>query len=446
MTFNNNNNPFDSFQGFQGRPDLSGETEDVIVPAAHIEDAPAPTPNELVESKPVETAIATVGLTGAVTETANFKRVLTRIPAHLAKANGLLAQYRQNSSEFLETVDEDRLDDLIKEMSEVSAFVKDVDKSKKDIRKYFTSITTQIMENIDERLAGADFGELTRAEDDIKQLKKDVSADRAAKRWDEIKVTFEANLARYPLFEKYAPELADFSKFKILNPKLISGAKTRKVREADHTFVNEELYEWNTALELIEQNEWDLAPQDQNTLLTLFKRDPGVAIVQKEGRQLKQNAIEKEKARIEAEKRHKEAEAKALIEKQKHEAKLKQLQEEARIAKEKRDVEAQKRAAEAQKALQEKAKIEEQKAQERRAEFMSFNNQYQTIFKESFPQFIEYMFSRRDYHDVHTNPATKATIIYDIMHQIDDSNSVVVRETGRNPQKTLDLVNYIMNA
>ncbi|MBS4189951.1 hypothetical protein KHA94_06995 [Bacillus sp. FJAT-49705] len=121
-------------------------------------------------------------------------------------------------------------------------------------------VRDQLIDTLDKRLEGASFNELERAQSDIKQLKKDVDADRCAKRWEEVRATFEANMNRFPLLGEYAPELADFSRFKLLFPKLISGAKTQKVKESDHTMVNETLYAWNTAVEL--ENEWGLPLQD----------------------------------------------------------------------------------------------------------------------------------------------------------------------------------------
>ena len=182
----------------------------------------------------MQTAIANINLTPMIQETSTFQAVLQEIPLRVAEANALLAQYRDNPDQFIEQFDEATLDEQLKQMAHVSGFVRDIEDSRKQIKQYMNSVRDGVMHELDKRLEGAQFNELARAQADIKQLKKDVDADRRAKRWEEIRATFEANINRYPLLGEIAPELADFSRFKLLFPKLISGAKTRKVTEADH--------------------------------------------------------------------------------------------------------------------------------------------------------------------------------------------------------------------
>ncbi|HET7615447.1 MAG TPA: hypothetical protein VFK27_00725, partial [Bacillales bacterium] len=342
--------------------------------------------------------------------------------------------------------DDATLDAQLKKMEEVSGFVRSIDDSRKAIKTYMNGVRDQLINTLDKRLEGASFNELERAQSDIKQLKKDVEADRRAKRWEEIRATFEANVNRYPLLGEFAPELADFSRFKLLFPKLISGAKTRKVKENDHTTVNETLYAWNTAIELIKENEWALSPQYLNQLLTMFKQNPSVELVQREGRQLKINAEAREKARQEAETRRIEQERQAKIAEQKRQEEMARIQKQERLAVSKRDADAQRKAEQKRIELEERSRLMAEQERQRQAQYAQFGGQYKTIFKESFPQFIEYLFNNPAYHDVHTSAQTKAIVVHDIMHQVDYNNTVVTRETARDPQKVLDLVRYILDA
>jgi hypothetical protein len=410
-----------------------------------IDNPPTDSPSS-TDIQPIQTAIAEINVTPAITETSNFQIVLQKIPLRVKEANDLLEDYRQNPDTFLENIDDEALDVQLKEMAEVSSFVKDIEKSRKAIKTYMNGVRDQLLETLDKRLEGASFNELERAQSDIKQLKKDIDADRRARRWEEIKATFEANVNRYPLLGEFAPELADFSKFKLLFPKLISGAKTRKVKEADHTMVNETLYAWNTAIELMKENEWGLAPQDLNQLLTMFKQNPSVELVQREGRQIKINADAREKAKQEAEARRLEQERQAKINEQKRQEEMARIQEQERQAKLQQDIEAQKRAEQQRKELEERSRLMAEQERKRQAEYASFGGQYKTIFKESFPLFMEYLFNNPAYHDVHSNPQTKASIIYDVMRQVERPDSVVTRETAKDPQKVLDLVRYILDA
>lgn len=402
--------------------------------------------NNTTEMEPIQTAIAEINVTSAMKETSNFQAVLLEIPERVQQANDLLEDYRTDPDLFLENIDDAALDVQLKEMAHVSSFVKDIENSRKAIKSYMNDVRDNLLNDLDKRLEGASFNDLEKAQADIKQLKNDVVADRAAKRWEEICATFEANINRYPLLGEFAPELADFSRFKLLFPKLISGAKTRKVKEADHVMVNETIYAWNTAVELIKENQWELQAQDLNQLLTMFKQNPSVELVQKEGRQIKQNAEAREKARQEAEARRLEQERLAAIEEEKRVKELARIQEQEYQAKQMRDIEAQKRAVAEREALEERSRLLAEQERINRAQYAAFGGQYKTIFKESFPQFIQYLFNNPAYHNVHSNPQTKASVIYDIMRQIEHPNSVVSHETGKDPQKVLDLVRYILDA
>lgn len=395
---------------------------------------------------PIETAIATISASNSITETSAFQAVLSEIPERVKQANILLADYRKDPDAFVENIDEATLDLQLKEIEKVSTFVRDIDKSKKEIKNYMNERRDAVLHTLDLRLESAQFDELVKSQADIKQLKKDVETDRREKRWAEIRHTFEANVNRYPLIGEIAPELADFSRFKMLFPKLVTGAKTRKVKEADHTAVNETIYTWNTAIEIMKANDWGLANQELMQLLALFKQNPSVELVQREGRQLKLNAEAREKARIEAEVRRVEADKQAAEAAEKRAAELVLIQERAAAAKLAQDAEAQKRAVEEQAALAERTRIAQEQEKARLAEYAQFGGQYQTIFKESFPRFIEYLFQNPAYRDVHSSAKTKAAVVYDIMRQIENPSSVVSMETGKDPQKTLDLVRYILDA
>lgn len=405
-----------------------------------------PTTEPKQELVQIETAIATIHAAPAITETSNFQAVLAEIPLRVQEADTLLAEYRANPNAFVDKIDEEALDSQLKSMANVSSFVKDIETSRKQIKSYMNNVRDEVLNTLDQRLASASFDKLERAQADIKQLKKDVDTDRRENRWSEIRTTFEANVNRYPLIGEYVPELADFSRFKILFPKLVTGAKTRKVKEADHTMVNETIYGWNTAIEIMKANEWNLAGQELNQLLGLFKQNPTVELVQREGRQLKLNADAREKSRIEAENRRVIAERQAAEAAEKRAADMARIQEQARLAKLAHDINAQQRAEQERIALEEKSRILAEQERARLAEYTQFGGQYQTIFKESFPRFIEYLFANPSYRDVHASPQTKAAIVYDIMRQVERPDSVVSRETGKDPQKILDLVRYILDA
>lgn len=98
------------------------------------------TDNQTQSIVPIKTAIAEINITPAVTETSSFQNVLVEIPIRVEAAEKLLADYRNNKETFLENIDEAKLDEQLKEMTEVSKFFKDIEKSRKDIKNYINGV------------------------------------------------------------------------------------------------------------------------------------------------------------------------------------------------------------------------------------------------------------------------------------------------------------------
>ena len=394
----------------------------------------------------LNTSIARVELRPNVSETSSFQELLVTIPSMVDQANGLLEDYRKDPSGFVDKIDEDDLDAHLKDMRDITSFANDITKSRKDIKKYLDEQRDSILGQLDERLEGARFGELSKAQNDIKQLKKDVQSERRAKRWEELKPTFDANVARYPLFATYAPTLTDFSRFKILHPKMVSGAKTRRIKDSDHAEINLILNAWHETLSHIEENTWGLPVKEQGQLLKMFVDDPNNDRVQTEALALKRKVDAEEKARIEAEKRRQEELKRQEEAKKKREeefAKLKQAEEEA---KKKKDAARQAQLEKERYDLEVKRQAEEKAERERREALSTFMADQPALFKESFPEFMAYLFENKQYHGVHNNPKVKAMLVYDIMRQSERADSVVSKETGRDPQKVLDLVQFVLDA
>lgn len=402
--------------------------------------------SDAIEEKSIETSIAEIGLTPAITETTSFQLVLQEIPQRVAEANKLLKSYRDNPDTFIDTVDDAELEKQMASMSEIFTFVKDIDESRMEIKRYINGVRDNIIEVLDKRLEDASYNQLSQAQQDIRQLRKDVVADRREKRWKEVQPTFDANALRYPDLQQYAPELLDFSKFKLIHSDLISGAKTRNVREKDHTFINETMFGWNTAMQLLIQNSWGLTVQHLNELLTMFKQNPSVELVNREGQRLKEMMEAQEIARKAEEERRRKAEEERKKREQEHAAELARIQEQERQAKLAQDIKQQEEAAKRRTMLEEQAKVAEQQERERQEKMMQFGNQYQTIFKESFPDFINYLFANQRYHNVHSDPFTKVQVVYDIMKQTENNQSIVAKETNMNPEKIIELVRYILDA
>lgn len=396
------------------------------------------------------TDIISVSSNTEITETNAFKETLALIPGHVTRANQLLVDYRTDPSKFVAETDEDDLDADLKEINEIVKFSNSIDKSRTEIRRYFNDIRDQAIDVLDHRLAEAQFDELKDAHNDIKQLKKDMRAQRISDRWKELEPVFSGSIQHYELIENLAPELLDFSKFRLIHSKMISGAKTKPVTDVIKREVSQIINEWNTALELIQANQWGLDANKQFALLNAFKSDPSITLVNEQGPQFKQQQdaeIERKRqqelARIEQERALKKAED----ERKKREDELRVQQKLAQKAKAEQDEKAKAMAEKRAQELQEQAKLAEEQERKRKAELDAVIRQrVSPQARQSFPNVVEFIFSEPLFKDLHTSTRSKAAAVYELSQQLTKPDSPIVKDTNGDPSKYLDAIRFILDA
>ena len=395
----------------------------------------------------LQTDIISVSANTQITETNAFQQTLAKIPAHVGRANQLLAEYRKDPSQFVQEVDEDELDKDLKEINEIVRFSNSIDKSRTEIRRYFNDIRDQATEILDKRLEDAQFNDLKDAHNDIKQLKKDIRSQRISDRWKELEPVFSGSIQHYPLIEELAPELLDFSKFRLIHSKLVSGAKTKPITDTIRKEVTQIINEWNTALELIQSNQWELNPQKQFALLNAFKANPSIGLVNEQGPQFKvQQDSEEERKRQEAERRKKQEEEakKAAEERKKREAELLKQQEAARKAQSEQE---RKQAEERAKKLQEQARLAEEQERKRKEELERLiQAQVSPQARQSFPNVVEFVFSEPLFKDLHTNTRSKAAAVYELSQQLTKPNSPMMKDTNGDAGQYLEAIRFILDA
>lgn len=409
------------------------------------------TPNEIVESNSiVETDLLTVSLQNTLVETDLFKKVLSDIPKHVSRANALLTGYRDDPTTFLENVDDTEVETLVKDLKDVNAFTTNVTKTRTAIKKYMDDVRNNLLETLDTRLEDAQFNELTKIHADTRQLQKDIINDRLARRWEELRPTFDANVKRYPLLQKYAPIFTDFNYFKQLYPDLLSGAKTRKVREKDHTTVNERLYEWSIGLEILHQNKWELSEGDLLKIAKMYEKNPTVQFVENEAVNLKNQEINRLKAEEEAKRRREEMEQRRLEEEAKRQKEIAEMQEQARLARIAEDAAAEERAKQQQLELEQRAEeakrkqaIEEANQRALMKNFEAFQSQHNHHFVEAYPIYTRYLYENENLHDIHKSDRTKAFAIFELMKMAEDQTSPLVMDTQLEPHRVMNLIRYI---
>ena len=395
----------------------------------------------------LQTDIVSVSANTEITETNAFQETLIKIPGHVERANHLLAEYRKDPSMFVQEVDEDQLDSDLKEINDIVRFSNSIDKSRTAIRRYFNDIRDQATEVLDKRLTDAKFDELKDAHNDIKQLKKDIRAQRISDRWKELEPVFSGSIQHYSLIEELTPELLDFGKFKLIHSKMVSGAKTKPITDTIRRDVSQIINEWNTALELIQANQWGLNPQKQFSLLNAFKANPSVGLVNEQGPQFKvQQDSEEERKRQEAERRKKQEEEakKAKIEREKREEELRKQQE---LAKKAQSEQEKKQAEDRAKQLKEQARIAEEKEKARKEELEQLiQSQVSPQARQAFPNVVEFIFSEPLFKDLHNSPRAKAAAVYELSQQLTKQGSPMLKDTNGDPGQYLEAIRFILDA
>lgn len=418
-------------------------TDDVL-------DVSEQTTNEIVTKDNLETDLVTLNFENSLVETTIFQEVLAEIPNHVKRANALLEDYRKDPETFLDNVNDTEVEALIKDLDTVNKFTGKVTKTRTAIKKHMDQLRDKLLTALDARLEDAQFNALSQIHNDTRQLRKDILNDRLARRWEELRPTFDANVKRYPLLRKYAKTLCDFDYFKQLYPDMLSGAKSRKVRDKDHTVINEKLYEWSVGLELLHQNKWGLSDQDMLRIATMYEKNPTIQFVEQEAIALKTQEINRLKAEEEAKRRRAEEEQKRKEEAERRAKEIAEAQERERLARLARDEEAAKRAQAEQALLEKRAEeakrkqaIQEAERQEKLKNFDTFKTQHDKNFVEAYPIYTEYLFKNPALHDIHKSDRIKAMAIFELMEMARDQNSILLRETNLEPHRVMNLIRYI---
>lgn len=214
-----------------------------------------------------------------VQTSALFKQVLAQIP-----------ELNRKSAEIQKTdindLNEDDITELNKQMRELSTYNKKFKGVEKAIKDAYNTPRDQVLNWYHEQLNSAGFDEFELNIKKNKQLKRDVIANRANKRWSELEATFNGALEAFPKIKELAPQLADFNNFRVRHPKLVSGAKTKKINDKTRAEVTNEIADYANALADIEANPSHLLAPYQRKLLSAYIENPAPETLLNQTRQL----------------------------------------------------------------------------------------------------------------------------------------------------------------
>lgn len=176
-------------------------------------------------------------------------------------------------------LDEDALAENVKQQADAQAFIKESLSIRKNIVTTYNNERDKVATFYDEVLKEAGFSELTKEADRSKKFKKDAQAHRINKRWEELKITFDANLTIYPQIADKTPNLSRFSTFRLNHPKLVTGAKAYKITDRIRGEINNELAHYAQTIDLIQTNPFSLSEHHVIEMLRQFENRPDSSLV-----------------------------------------------------------------------------------------------------------------------------------------------------------------------
>lgn len=403
-------------------------------------------------------SLAVIGSTQQLIVSNAFQQGLSQIQPMIERTKAMLVLDIAN-------VSDDELTTTIKDLADAQRLVKQINESKSAVKKHFNEIRDRNLEMLENALNGSGYQELTDLDKQIKKLKRDVSAHRINTRWEEMKPTFDANIAQYPIISQLAPTLTEYSRFRIRNKDLIKGGKTGFSRDKVMAFMNEQLYQTSIILEHIQKNTQNLTPINVSGVLNDFINSETIPtidmVVQSE---LNRRSQEEQARKAEEARKAYEAQVKA-----ENERKQRELAEQQR-----KQQEAQEQAKQAQQnnATQPVAPTNpttdalnnhRQPAQQTQTQQTQAVNQTQqpkqTMFTQTeafarpqatdtYKWVADMIFAVPQFRDIHTNPMTKMSVMYHMWTQVaipnTQFNQNVLNEKGAvDPEKVLALSDYI---
>lgn len=169
----------------------------------------------------------------------------------------------------------DQVEQAIDDLATAQKLKRNIDTIVTNTRRWLNqNVVDNIMDQITTKLNDARFNELASRDAQAKQYKKDLRALRKTQYWKQIEPTFNANLANYPLIKQLAPQLTDFSLFKLRHPKMVSGAKNWHFGDKQMAELNQDLYDINECLTDLNVNQMQLPDMYRIQVLNSFIANP----------------------------------------------------------------------------------------------------------------------------------------------------------------------------
>lgn len=226
------------------------------------------------QTKRFDSELITMDSQNQIKATSIFQQVLDGIPQQVKTSSALLADYQKDKDQFFKTINEKELQTILNDLQSTTKYRNAINKVKANIRNYFDDYKKDTLAQLDNYLNQYDFNKLENNGDAIKSLKKDLSAYRKDMKWNALEETFNAAVAEAPALSRYTPRLTVYSNFKDYQTSLVTGSKAQKVTNNLRDKVTNIIKNWNTQVENIIKNPWDLNDTSMATLLDQYEKDP----------------------------------------------------------------------------------------------------------------------------------------------------------------------------
>lgn len=154
-----------------------------------------------------------------------FGEVLAKVSSLAEESTALLA------NADIDTIDEEQLSRITKEMKPVKEYNKSIENTLKDIRSNMNNARDEISQYLTGLLNQADYDVLIENETKLKALNKQMLARRKENNWQMVRDEFNNTVAQYPELDQSYPDLLSTDWFEHQNPKLVSGAKSWKMND-----------------------------------------------------------------------------------------------------------------------------------------------------------------------------------------------------------------------
>lgn len=201
-----------------------------------------------------------------LTVSQNFQDALNQMPSVIAEAKKYL-------DTDINELDEKDITALRKKTKPLKDYKRQFDQGATMINKFFNAKRDAVKQQYTTLLENAGFDQLEDVDRRLRELDKDIKANRKNQRWAKLKTYFDAQQNLYPDLQQLAPDtLGDFNHYRVTHPKMVSAAKSKPLRENDIKALNQDLYQYHENLTRLTQS--GLGTTYQQQVIKEYAADP----------------------------------------------------------------------------------------------------------------------------------------------------------------------------